>query len=72
MHPYYQNQYGYQQPQYGYQQPQAPYQPHPQSQQLPNIQAMYNTVQPYNNKEFLLSIFGNKMDYIQVFLSLPH
>jgi len=53
------------------------YQYAPQSQQYYqqpqfNIQAMYSGVQPYNNQEFLLSVFGNKIEYIKVFLTLSH
>jgi hypothetical protein len=37
-----------------------------------SIESMYTTVQPYYNKDFLLSVFGNKPDYIQIFLTLSH
>jgi hypothetical protein len=72
MNPYFQNQYPYpnQQTQYGYQQQNFSNLP-PQSIQ-PDISAMYNTVQPYNNEEFLVSTFGRRPDYIRVFLSLSH
>jgi hypothetical protein len=33
---------------------------------------MYTTVQPYMSKEFLVATFGNKPEYIQIFLTLPH
>ena len=68
MNPYQPNQYAY--PQQGYQ-----YAPQAQQQyQQPqfNIQAMYSSVQPYNDKEFLLNTFGNKVDFIRVFLTLSH
>ena len=81
MNPYYQNQYQYpqvQQPSHPQQQPQYTY-PQPQPMAPPqgynnniNIQAMYTTVQPYNSQEFLLNTVGNKIDYIKVFLTLPH
>ena len=51
--------------------------PYPQpmaAQQNPNfnIQALYTSVQPYNSEQFLLNTFGNKIDYIKVFLTLSH
>ena len=68
MNPYSQNQYMY--PQSGYQYGHQGSQQYQQPQF--NIQAMYSNVQPYNNQEFLLTTFGNNIDYIKVFLTLSH
>jgi hypothetical protein len=68
MNPYNTNPNMYPQQQYHYGLPGQQQYQQPQF----NIQAMYSNVQPYNNQEFLLSVFGNKVDYIKVFLTLSH
>lgn len=65
------------QPTYAFNQPitTAPFrQPYaqPAQPQPVNIESIYTTVQPYYNKEFLLTTFGNKPEYIQIFLTLSH
>lgn len=42
------------------------------TQPINSIESMYTTVQPYYNKDFLLATFGNKPEYIQIFLTLSH
>lgn len=49
-----------------YNYPQAKY---PQANQ---IEAMYQNAQPYNDKQFLLTTFQGRANYIRVFLNLPH
>lgn len=77
MNPYFQPAYPYNNPpaypfpaQPHYAQP-APH-PHYPPQQPASIESMYSHVQPYLSKEFLLSVFGSKADYMRVFLTLPH
>lgn len=57
---------------YGFSQmmPASQYRQAPQP--MNSIESMYTTVQPYYSKDFLLTTFGNKPDYIKMFLTLSH